>query len=65
MGESGLITNTVAGLLSAGTDFVTWVASSAVSIASTVVETPLFAVGIGLFLAGAAISFVVRMIRIA
>ena len=59
------MTNTVAGLLESGTSVITWVGTNAVSIAQTVVTTPLFAVGIGLFLAGAAISFVVRMIRIA
>ena len=43
------------------TALLTWIGN----VANTVVETPLFALGIGLFLIGAAVSFVVRLIRVA
>ena len=43
------------------TALLNWISN----LATTVVETPLFALGIGLFLIGAAVSFVVRLIRVA
>lgn len=59
------MTNSIAGILSSATDIVAWIATNVVTLANTVVTTPLLAVGIGLFLTGAAVSFIVRMIRIA
>lgn len=56
---------TIADLLSIGTSLVSWIATSVVSLAEVVVTTPLLGIGIGLFLTGAAVSFIVRMIRIA
>lgn len=55
----------IADLLAIGTQLVTWISTSVVSLAQTVVTTPLLSIGIGLFLTGAAVSFIIRMIRIA
>lgn len=61
----GTLANTIASILSMTstvmTSLLTWVGN----VAQTVVTEPLFALGIGLFLIGAAVSFVVRLIRVA
>lgn len=41
------------------TQLLTWVGN----IASTIVETPLLFIGVGLFVMGAAVSFVRRLLR--
>jgi hypothetical protein len=57
------IPDSVSGILGGAGDIVTQVLTWVGDIASTIVTTPLLFIGVGLFVLGAAVSFVRRLLR--
>jgi hypothetical protein len=57
------IPDSVNGILGGAADVITQVLTWVGDIASTIVTTPLLFIGVGLFVLGAAVSFVRRLLR--